>query len=139
MRKIARSALHLREARLQARLAALQDEAVHRAGEDARRWRQLPEPTAVVGRRGVLSFRDDAFWLKEGEAEAGPLCPSCWGREHRSVLMQPSAGRWSCPTGHRAVLRPDSHECRRPPGRPCHVVSGVEAPRRDLALQRENP
>jgi hypothetical protein len=132
--------MRLRDVVLQRRLAALQAEAVHCREEEARRWRRVPEPAAVVGRRGVLSFRDDVFWLKEGEVEVGPLCPGCWGREHHAVLMQTRAERWSCPACHRAApRRPDLPENRRPPGRHCHAVSGIEVPRRGLAPLRENP
>ena len=139
IRKIKRVAMRLRDAELQRRLAALQAEAVHRVEEDARRWRQVPEPAAAVGRRGALSFRDDVFWLKEGEVEEGPLCPGCWGRERRAVLMQVSTETWSCPACHRAARMPDFFESRRPPGRPCHAASGIATPRRDLAPLRENP
>lgn len=139
IRKIKRMAMRLHDAELQRRLAALQAEAVHRFEEDARRWRQVPAPAAVVERRGALSFRNDVFWLKEGEAEEGPLCPGCWGRQHRAVLMQISGETWSCPACHREARLPDFFEHRRPPGRPRHAVSGIEVPRRDLAPLRENP
>jgi hypothetical protein len=139
IRKIKRAAMRLHDTKLQRRLAALQAEAVHRAEEDARRWRRGPEPAVAVGRRGTLSFRDDVFWLKEGEVEEGPLCPGCWGREHHAVLMQVSVETWSCPACHRAARMPDLLENRRPPGRPCHAVSGIETPRRDLAPLREIP
>jgi ribosomal protein L37AE/L43A len=106
IRKIAGAALHRREARLQGRLAALQAEAVLRVQEDARQWRQVPEPTIAAGRHGALSFRHDVFWLKQGEIDAGPLCPSCWGRERSAVLMRVGAVVWSCPACHRVARMP---------------------------------
>jgi hypothetical protein len=123
-------AVRLCDGELQRRLAALQAEAVQRLEEDARRWRQMSEAAPVVGRRGTLCFRHDTFWLRDGEVEKGPLCPGCWGREHRAVLMQAGAGTWSCPVCQRTARMPDSFS-RRPPGRPCHAASGIEPPRRE--------
>jgi hypothetical protein len=105
-RKIAKAALHVRETALQGRIAALQAEGFRRAEQDARPSRQVPEAVAALECRRTLSFRDDVLWLKEGEAEAGPLCPGCWGREHNAVLMQIGSGTWSCPVCHRAARMP---------------------------------
>jgi tRNA(Ile2) C34 agmatinyltransferase TiaS len=116
IRQIAKVALRLRDAELQKKLAALQAEAVHRAAEYVRRWRKVPESMGAVGRRGALSFRHDVFWLKKGAVEEGPLCPGCWGREEKAVLMQVGAESWGCPVCHREVRMPDFFESRRPPG-----------------------
>lgn len=118
IRKIARVALRLPEARLQRRLAALQVEAVQRALEDARLWRPAPESVGVVGRHGVLSFRHDVLWQRMDGGDEGPFCPGCWGREQRAVLMQVSAWTWSCPACNRVVRIPHFLESCRPLGRP---------------------
>ena len=104
-RKIAAVVTRLRDSEVQRRLAALQAEPALRAGEGARRCRRAPE-SAETASRGSLDFRHGVFWLKAHGAEAGPLCPECWGRDHDAVLMQVGAETWSCPTCHRMTPIP---------------------------------
>ncbi len=106
IRRIARAALHLRDSELQGALATLQAARVRPAEEAAPQRRPAPGPGQWLRPREELSFRHDVLWRRDGDLESGPLCPACWGREHRAVLMQARAGSWSCPACDRDVRMP---------------------------------
>ena len=45
-----------------------------------------------------LEFRNNAYWIKEGDKEKGPFCSRCWDGETKLVNMHKVGRIHVCPT-----------------------------------------
>lgn len=59
---------------------------------------KVAELEGMLKLKPSLTFRNNAYWFKEGDKEEGPICSRCWDADTLFVRMHTAGSIHFCPT-----------------------------------------